>query len=77
MMDGRLAIRFARFEDGGGEFRLVRRIGIMLCFQAQGTVFFVLEPIRAGRAVEEIAGVKLDSRFRCFDGHGSAGFRVA
>ncbi len=55
-------VALAGLEDHGGEFRLVRGIGKVLGFQAEGVVARIGDAAIAGSfAVEKISGVKLDA----------------
>src|SRR5690242_3461174 len=66
-MFGGGAIHFAGAKDGAGELGLVRRVGIVLGFEAEGVV--LLEAARARAAVEKIAAVELYARLGRIDLH--------
>src|SRR6267142_5429193 len=67
LFDGKLVggdgvVALAGLEDDGGEFRLIRRIGKVLGFQAEGVAARIGEAALAGSfAIEKISGVKLDA----------------
>ncbi len=70
--DGVVAL--AGVQGHGWEFRLVRGIGIVLGFQAEGVVARIGDAALAGGfAVEEIAGVKLDAGLGGLNFHDAAG----
>ena len=67
LFDGKFVCRdgvvaLAGVEDHGGEFALVRGVGIVLGFQAEGVAARIGDAALAGSfAVEKISGVKLDA----------------
>ncbi len=57
---GRRAVLLARIQNHGREFRLVRRIGKVLRFQAEcGAARVGQAALAAGRAIEKVSRVKL------------------
>ena len=67
-------VALAGVQGHGWEFRLVRGIGIVLGFQAEGVVARIGDAALAGGfAVEEIAGVKLDAGLGGLNFHDAAG----
>ena len=73
-VDAAAGICLARVEPCGRPFGLVRGVGIVLGLEAYSGVAGILDALLADRrAVEEIAGVKLDSGLRGVDAEGDAG----
>src|SRR6267142_1684611 len=79
LFDGKLVggdgvVALAGLEDDGGEFRLIRRIGKVLGFQAEGVAARIGYAALAGSfAIEKIAGVKLDAGLGGPNFHDAAG----
>ena len=74
-MDRLLVIRFARLEQRRRKLRLIRRVGVMLGFEAESAVFFRGDAAVFDRAVEEVAGIELDAGIGGVDFHDSPGAR--
>lgn len=76
-MNGFVAVGLAGLEDDGWETGLVDRIGKVLGFQAKTGVFLIGEPFAPGdRAIEEIAGIKLDAGLGGENFHDPSGHRL-
>src|SRR5690606_26321983 len=70
-------IRFARVERGARERRLIRRVGIVLRFQAEAVAFVVDVAVLAGdRTVQEIAAVELHARLGRVHFHDAPRLRI-
>jgi hypothetical protein len=68
-------ISISRIQCCGRELWLVRRIGIMLGFEAETETFRVSCALARQFAVEEIPGIKLNGRLRRENLHYAAAFR--
>ena len=76
-MHRRAAECLAGAQHGAGKIRTVRRIGVVLCFEAEAVVFFAgLAAFSDHGAVEEISRVELDARLGRRDPHHAAAARL-
>ena len=66
-----------RLQDRGRESRFVRRIGEVLCFEAEPEAVLVSHSAFTRRAaVQVVAGIKLDTRLRGEDVELAACYRI-